>query len=616
MTPKHAQSSTPSAARRVRRLLTYLRPARWHFAGGVLAGLAFAAISGFGLPMMLYTVAPVIFADPGAQNAKTEVVAEWARRLFGAAYQEQLLLVACLGLPVVFFCRGLTAFLNRYWLNYAGFQLLETLRTEVFRRLQELPLAFYLRHKSGDLTARLMTDTEQLKNVVVMMSTDALKQPFTLVGAFSFLLYLAITNRSALFVLVTLTSIPLCIVPIRILARRLIKKSRQLTAETGELNAIVVEGLQSPMEIQAYNLQPQLSARFAASVRKIFRLAMKTVKYQAFVNPVIEFLSACGFAAALYFGFKNGMKFEVFLTMGVALYMAYEPVKKLSILNAVWKMGAASLERLEQVLDAEDTVPQPARPVPLPAAHREIAFEAVSFTYPLRPADRAPVAALSQIHARFQAGEVVALVGPSGAGKSTFISLIPRFYDPTLGRITLAGVDLRQLDKQVLRAQMALVPQMPVLFNASIADNIRAGRPTATDAEVREAARKAFAADFITTLPQAYNTLVGERGTTLSGGQRQRIAIARAFLKNAPILLLDEATSALDAESEQKVQQALQELVLGRTTFLIAHRFSSLNLATRILVFEAGRITGDGPPAELGRTHAAFQHMLELQQLK
>lgn len=616
MTSKPAQSSNASASRRYRRLLRYMQPARWHFIGGVLAGLAFAAISGFGLPMMLYTVAPVIFNDPSAQNSQTEVVIKWAQRLFGEHYRGQLLLVACLGLPVIFFFRGLTAFLNRYWLNHAGFQLLETLRTEVFRRLQELPLAFYHRHKSGDLTARLMTDTEQLKNVVVMMSTDALKQPFTLIGSLSFLLYLAITNRSALFVLITLASIPLCIVPIRIIARRLIKKSRQLTAETGELNAIVIEGLQSPMEIQAYNLQPQLSARFAASVRKIFRLSMKTVKYQAFVNPVIEFLSACGFMAALYFGFTNGMEFKVFLAMGAALFMAYEPVKKLSILNAVWKMGAASLERLEQVLDAEDTVPQPAQPLPLPTTHQEIAFEQVGFAYPLRATDRAPVAALREIEVRFQPGEVVALVGPSGAGKSTFISLIPRFYDPTTGRVTLGGVDLRTVDKNELRKRMALVPQTPGLFNASIAENIRAGKLTASDAEVREAARKAFAADFIEALPQGYNTVVGERGTTVSGGQRQRIAIARAFLKDAPILILDEATNALDSESEQKVQQALQELVQGRTTFMVAHRFSSLNLATRVLVFENGRITGDGSPAELGRTHQIFQHMLELQQLK
>ncbi len=611
------QSGGKTSPQRARRLLQYLKPAKWPFLGGVIAGLVFAAVSGFGLPMMLYAVAPVIFGDPSAgTNEQSQTVERIARWMFGDDFHDKLLLVACLGLPVIFFVRGLSAFLNRYWLNYAGFQMLEAMRADVFRRLQELPLAFYHRHKSGDLTARLMTDTEQLKNVVVLMSADVLKQPFTLLGSIGFLIYLAVTNRSALFVLVASASVPLCIVPIRIVARRVIKKARLLASQTGELNAVVVEGLQSPMEIQAYNLQPRLLERFTLNVRNIFRLSMKTVKYQAFVNPVIEFVSACGFMVALYFGFKNGMDFEVFVAMGAALFMAYEPVKKLSILNAVWKMGAASFERLEQVLDAEDTVPQPTAPIALPAETKELRFENVGFTYQPREANGEPPVALVDINASFKPGEVVALVGKSGAGKSTFVSLIPRFYDPTLGRVTLGGVDIRQADKAALRDRIALVPQMPVLFNASIAENIRMGRLDATDDEVRAAAQKAFVADFIETLPEGYNTLVGERGASLSGGQRQRIAIARAFLKNAPILILDEATSALDSESEQKVQQALTELVQGRMTFMIAHRFSSISLATRILVFEAGRITGDGTPDELSRTHEGFRHMIELQQLK
>ncbi|MEK7781668.1 MAG: ABC transporter ATP-binding protein [Verrucomicrobiota bacterium] len=656
--PNPQSPDQPSGAR-YRRLLTYVKPAKWHFVGGIVAGLIFAAASGVGLPMMLYVVTPVIFGETQApteqvqagetslatnavvmtaSNAPTvapfstaqkpaqkksvvaadqsKKVAEWAQWLFGDDYRDKLLLVACFALPVIFLVRGICAFLNRYWINHAGFLMLEALRTDVFQRLQQLPLSFYQRHKSGDLSARLMTDTEQLKNVVVMVSGDIFKQPFTLIGALGFLLYLAFTNRSALFLLITLASVPLCIIPIRIAARRLIKKARLLASQTGELTAVVTESLQSPMEIQAYNLQPRLLERFVANVRSIFRLAMKTVKYQSFVNPVIEFVSACGFMTALYFGFKHEMKFEVFAAMSAALFLAYEPVKKLSILNAVWKMGAASLERLEQILDAEDTVPQPAQPVALPAGSVEIAFEKVGFTYQAREENSEPSVALIDINVSFKPGEVVALVGKSGAGKSTFIALIPRFYDPASGRVTLGGVDLRQADKAALRDRIALVPQMPALFNASIADNIRMGRLTATDEEVRVAAQKAFVADFIDTLPQGYDTIVGERGASLSGGQRQRIAIARAFLKDAPILILDEAMSALDSESEAKIHQALQKLIQGRTTFMITHRFSSLSLANRILVFEEGRITGDGTAEELNRTHATFRRMTELQQLK
>jgi subfamily B ATP-binding cassette protein MsbA len=662
MTSPNQPPTEPSLARRYRRLLKYLKPAKWPFIGGLLAGVVFAISSGLAFPVILQVVAPVLFAKPEAATtvspsspsttntptgaaslaatnisvtpgqssqpggtassnpdktkSSQEELIKWAKWLFGEDYRDKLLLTACLAMPLVFLIRGIAAILNRYWINYAGFMMLESLRTDVFRRLQELPLAFYQRHKSGDLTARLMTDTEQLKNVIVLVSGDIIKQPFTLLGAIGFLLYKAFTNRSAFFVLVTLLSIGVCIIPIRMVARRLIKKAKQLASETGELNAVVTEGLQSPMEIQAYNLQPSLTQRFTNSVRSIFRLSMKTVKYQSFVNPVIEFISAIGFMAALYFGVKNGMDIGVFTAMGAALYMAYEPVKKLSILNAVWKMGSASLDRLEQVLDAEDSVPQPAQPIALPGGPAEIVFEKVGFTYQPREAGSEPSVALVDVNVRFRPGEVVALVGKSGAGKSTFVALIPRFYDPTTGRVVIGGVDVRSADKAALRDRIALVPQMPVLFNASIAENIRMGRLNATDEEVRAAAQKAFVADFINTLPQGYDTIVGERGASLSGGQRQRIAIARAFLKDAPILILDEATSALDSESEQKVQQALKELVQGRTTFMIAHRFSSISLATRVLVFEEGRITGDGTAAELNRTHETFRRMTELQQLK
>jgi subfamily B ATP-binding cassette protein MsbA len=657
MTAPNPNSPAPqkSSFARYRRLLKYLKPAKWPFVGGILAGLIYAAASGVGFPLMLYVVAPVIFGESqtpaqqrSAANGATNLpptaalapstnisataptaatkqnqaeqaqqfLQTWAQRLFGGDYRDSLLLAACLGMPLIFLLRGISAFLNRYWINQAGFLMLESMRTEVYCRLQELPLAFYQRYKSGDLASRLMADTEQLKNMVITISGDIFKQPFTLVGALISLLYLSYENRSAMLVLITLLSVPLCIIPIRLAAKRIIKKARKLTAETGELAAVITESLQSPTEIQAYNLQSHQRDRFTASIRSIFRLSMKTVKYQAFVSPVIEFFSACGFMAALYFGVRNGMDFPTFSAMGAALYMAYEPAKKLSNLNALWKMAVASFERLEHILDADDSVPQPERPTMLLPRASEIAFEQVGFTYQPREAGSEPSVALVDVNVRFRPGEVVALVGKSGAGKSTFIALIPRFYDPTSGRVSLGGVDIRQADKAALRDGIALVPQMPALFNTTIAENIRMGRLTATDDEVRAAAQKAFVADFINTLPQGYNTIVGERGASLSGGQRQRIAIARAFLKDAPILILDEAMSALDSESEAKVQAALQQLVQGRTTFMITHRFSSLSMATRILVFEEGCITGDGTVEELKRTHAVFRRMAELQQLK
>jgi subfamily B ATP-binding cassette protein MsbA len=602
-------SPAPTGLARFRRLLPFAKPARWYFVGGLLAGWVFALTTGAGIPAMLKTVIPVIFQD---EQASEEVI-QFTQRLFGDDYREKLLVTVCVLLPVIFLIRGLGAFANRYWLNKMGFIALENLRLAVFNRLQQLPLAYYQQHKSGDLMARLMNDTEQLRQVVVKTSGEIIKQPLTLLAAVGMLIYLALTENGVFFMLVIMVSVPVCVVPIRMAAKRLRKRSAQLMAATGDLTATVTETLQAPLEIQAYNLQPQQTARFQERIRGMLRLSMKTVFYQAVTSPAIEVVSAFGFVAAIYFGARAGMTFGTFSALMFALWACYEPMKQLTNLHGHLKMGEASLDRLEAILDAEDTVPQPAQPKPLPPASSSLEFRNVTFQYATRAADAPP--ALAEVTLTLAPGEVVALVGASGAGKSTFAMLIPRFYDPTGGNVTCGGIELRDLDKAAWRERIAVVPQMPTLFNTTIAENIRAGRLGATDEEVREAARKAYIATFIEGLPQGYNTMVGERGASLSGGQRQRVAIARAFLKNAPILILDEAASALDSESEAMVGEALHELVKGRITVMIAHRFSSISIARRILVFEHGRITGDGTPDALAQSHPVYRRMVELQKL-
>jgi len=594
---------------RFRRLLPFAKSARWHFIGGLLAGWVFALSTGAGIPAMLKTVFPVIFGDEKAP----EGVVNFTRGLFGEDYRDKLLLVVCLLLPLIFLARGAAAFANRYWLNKMGFIALENLRMAVFSRLQQLPLAYYQQHKSGDLMARLMNDTEQLRQVVVKTSGEIIKQPLTLMAAIGYLIYLSVTEEGVVFTLVVMLSVPVCVIPIRMAARKLRKRSAQLMHATGELTATVTETLQAPLEIQAYNLQSQQAQRFGERIKGMLRLSMKTVFYQAVTSPAIEVVSAFGFVAALYFGARAGMSFGTFSALMLVLWACYEPMKQLSNLHGHLKMGEASLDRLEAILDAEDTVPQPIQPKALPADSSKLEFCNVSFQYATRAQDAPP--ALADVNIQIEPGEVVALVGASGAGKSTFAMLIPRFYDPTAGSLLCGGVDLRDFDKAAWRDRIAVVPQMPALFNATIAENIRVGRLTATDDEVREAARKAFVSDFVESLPQGFDTVVGERGASLSGGQRQRVAIARAFLKNAPILILDEATSALDSESEAKVGRALGELMRDRTTIMIAHRFSSISMAKRILVFEGGRITGDGTPEGLAQNHPAYRRMVELQKL-
>jgi len=635
--PDSHQPTAPKATglARFRRLLPFARPARWYFVGGLLAGWVFAAATGIGMPLMFKMALPVIFGEPQKpivipakvleaarvvhldgfiQKVATSLNVEtMARNFFGEDYQNKLLLTACLLFPFIFLIRSVGAFLNRYWLNKMGFIALENLRVAVFARLQQLPLAYYQQHKSGDLMARLMNDTEQLRQVVVKTSGEIIKQPMTLLAAVVYLVVMSFLEDGVVFTLAVMLSIPLCVIPIRLAAKKLRKRSAQLMAATGDMTATVTETLQAPLEIQAYNLQEQQTKRFSDRVKGIFRLSMKTVYYQAITSPAIEVVSALGFVAALYFGRKAGMDHSTFMALVVVLWACYEPMKQLSNLHANLKMGEASLDRLEAILDAEDTVPQPAQPKPLPAANSALEFRNLTFQYATRASDAPP--ALAEVSVTIAPGEVVALVGASGAGKSTFAMLIPRFYDPTAGSVTCGGIDLRDFDKAAWRERIAVVPQMPALFNATIAENIRVGRLNATDAEVQAAARKACIAKFIESLPQGYNTIVGERGASLSGGQRQRVAIARAFLKNAPILILDEAASALDSESEAMISEALHELVKDRITVMIAHRFSSISMAKRILVFEHGRITGDGTPEALAENHPAYRRMVELQKL-
>ncbi|RME92086.1 MAG: ABC transporter ATP-binding protein [Verrucomicrobia bacterium] len=602
--------ATRTAQPSLRLLKPFLRPAVWPMVGGFVSGLGYALMSGVGLPAMLKTVMPVFFGRE--EEASPQVVAA-AKALFGEDYAAKLLLVACLGMPAVMLLRGLCALMNRYLLNLAGFRFLDGLRRAVFARLQELPLEFYQRHKAGDLVSRLVTDAQQLKHLVTALSEDLIKQPLLLLAALGFLIYTSITERSALFTLIALLSVPVCVIPIRAATTRLLRRARALAYQSGELAAAVTETVQAPLEIQADNLQSRQQERFDQQLRVLLRLSMKAVKYESIVAPIIEFIATVGFMIGLYFGVKSGIDFATFSALGVALYLSYEPIKALGSIQAKIRSAQGSFERLAAILTAPDTVPDPPRPKPVPAGRQPIRFEQVRFRYPTQALDTP--AALSDVDVEIAPGETVALVGPSGAGKTTFALLVPRFYDPTEGRVTYGGIDLRELTKADLRRQIAIVPQNPALFHATIAENIRVSRPDASDADVIEAARRAYIHDFIQSLPAGYDTMVGERGASLSGGQRQRIAVARAFLKNAPVLILDEATSALDSESEAMVQEALKQLVQGRTTIMIAHRFSSLTLANRILVFEQGRITGDGPPETLRRTHATYRRMQELQQL-
>ncbi len=607
----------------------HLLTVKWSFFWGVIAGLLYALASGAGLPLITKVVFPILFrksADtPLAHEIKPVDWPDWLGPLEGWTNhllawlngvlaqllvwlnqlpQDRFLMITCLWIPAIFLMRALTGYVNSYLIQYSGLRVLEEIRIDMFEKIQGLPLSFFKKNRSGDLLARLMGDTEILRQVLVNASSDLIKQPATLIFAVGFLVVQATKDHSVFIALISLVTVPICVLVIRSAGKRLASKARLLQAQGGNLAAMLTESLQSSLEIRAYNLEERQISQFRQRIRSILKLTMKVVKYRQAISPSIEVVAALGFAAALYSGVRAGMTLESFMALGMALYMSYEPIKKMGAIHSQFRQGGAALERMEFILHQPDVLPDPESPKPIGRPREAIHFQNLSFAY-----DDAPV--LIDVNVRIPVGQVVALVGHSGAGKSTFANLIPRFYDPQQGRITIDGTDIREFSKKSLRQLVAVVPQMPSLFAGSVADNIRLGRLDASDDEIVRAAVRAHADEFIRRMPDGYDTEVGERGDQLSGGQRQRVAIARAFLRDAPFLILDEATSALDTESEAMVQAALAELVKGRTTFIIAHRFSTITIADRILVFEEGRIVADGPHEQLRVSSPAYRAMLE-----
>ncbi|MCB1104858.1 MAG: ABC transporter ATP-binding protein [Cephaloticoccus sp.] len=575
--------------RRFRPYLKYLLKVRGPLIGAIVAGLIYGLASGAGLPLMIKKVFPRIFSADAAALTTT-----------------QLLLIAS-WIPVIFFIRGIAGFLNSYLIQMAGVRVLEALRFDYFRKLQLLPLAFIQRQTSGDLISRGIADTNQLQFSLTTIANDGLKQPAALLGSIGFLIWAAFNEKGIALVLVCLALIPLCVFPIRYVGRKLLARATQIQAQLGNVTDRFAENLSAAREVRAFGLEDRQSERFAIESRQLITYQLKAVKYAQALTPAIEIISAVGLAVTLVYAYKSGVGLDSFLAIFTALYASYEPVKKLGSLNNEIKRGTSALERLEMIFNEPLGITDPVKPVTVNRLQGQVTFGDVGFAY--KPGS--PV--LQHVGVEIPAGTVCALVGPSGAGKSTFANLVPRFYDATAGAVKIDGIDVRDMRLADLRANIAVVSQDPVLFNDTIYSNLLIGRLDATRAEVIAAARAAHADEFIRQLPQGYDTIVGERGALVSGGQKQRIALARAFLRNAPILILDEATSALDSQSEQMIQDALQHLVVGKTVFIIAHRFSTIRDASMILVFNQGRIVASGNHASLYADNPLYRSLYDNQ---
>jgi subfamily B ATP-binding cassette protein MsbA len=587
--------------------LPYLKGSRTLLALSLLAAIVFSAANALGLPFLVGKVLPAVFGDAAARSAP---LLTWPKWLGGqpAFYlpkgYEMAFAVAFL--PVVMLIRGLGEFFSTYLLNLAGFRVIEAVRRDVFAKLQQFHLGFFGRLPIGDLLSRLIADANSVRLVLVDVSNDLIVQPLSMVFALGYVVVICFSHERGYWFLACLLVVPAAVFLVRGVGLRIQRRTRQGMESASDLNSIAVENLQSAREVRAYGLQAREAERFNRASQEGLRIQGKLIRYEKALSPLVEVTAAVGISAAIAVGAMNGFTMEELISLIVAFYFAYGPIKRLGNVSSRLSMAAPGLVRLEEIILAPVEVADAPDARPLARVRGDLEMRGVTFRYGADPV-------LVDVTLKIPAGQSVALVGPSGAGKSTFVNLVPRFFDPQQGAILIDGQDLRSVRQADLRANIALVSQEPVLFNESILENIRLGRPAATDAEVREAARLAGALEFIEAQPEGFHTKVGERGGRLSGGQRQRVSIARAFLKDAPMLILDEATSALDTDTERSIQQSLTLLMKGRTTLIVAHRFSTIRDVGRVLVFDGGRIVADGTREEVYASSELFRRLWDNQ---
>ena len=514
--------------------------------------------------------------------------------------------LAALGIAVLLaFGTGL-----RYYLvTRLGERVVADIRKSVFDRMVGMSPAFYEKIMTGEVLSRITTDTTLLLSVISSSVSVALRNLLILTGGLVMMLF-----TSAKLTGLVLLIVPAIIVPIVVLGRRLRVLSRENQDWIAQSSGSASEALLSVQTVQAFTHERPTAASFDSVTEKSFVSAKRRIATRAVMTVIVITLVFAGVVGVLWIGARDvraeAMSIGALIQFLIYAIMVAGGVGALSEIWGELQRASGATERLVELLGADDSVSDPKKGQALAEGGRgEITFEDVRFFYPTRP----NTAALDGVSLTVKPGETVALVGPSGAGKSTIFQLLLRFYDPASGVIKMDGVDLRDMERATFRAAMAMVPQDPVIFAASARENIRFGRPDATDAEVEAAAMAAAAHDFLAALPQGYDTYVGERGIMLSGGQKQRIAIARAILRDAPILLLDEATSALDAESERAVQNAVAEMSVGRTTLIVAHRLATVKQADRIVVFDGGQIVAEGTHDALVSQGGLYARLARLQ---
>jgi subfamily B ATP-binding cassette protein MsbA len=517
----------------------------------------------------------------------------------------QMLTLIPLMVIAVFLTKGVAVYGSYYLLNHVGQSVIMRLRNRLYNHMQDLPLAFFQRERTGDLMSRITNDVTVISSMFTSAITSSIRDFFTIIGLLSVTFYLIPTLAIYAFVV-----LPIAAFPIFHFGRKIRRVRLGAQEAMADINAFLHETFVGTKIVKAFGMEDREKKRFAGKSRKIFRLEMKEARVRAMSSPMMELLGGFGIAFIIWYGGKGVIagiySFGTFMSFLTAVGFLYQPLKKLSKLNNSIQRGLAAIERIFDILERKSDIIETASPVQITPGPHRIAFNNVSFKY-----DTTMV--LQNINLTVKTGEIIALVGMSGGGKTSLVNLIPRFYDVSEGAVLIDGVDIRNTSIKSLRQQIAVVTQEPILFDDTVRNNIAYGCQDATEQEIIQASKAAYAYEFIKSFPHMFDTSIGELGGRLSGGQKQRLCIARALLKDAPVLILDEATSSLDSESETLVQKALGNLMEGRTTFIIAHRLSTIGYAHRIVVIGDGRIVEEGIHEQLLARQGQYFKLYQMQ---
>ena len=557
------------------RLLAYARPYRGRLAAAVAAMLFYAAASA-GLVTLIQPLMDGVLG-PGP-----DIPLFFGIRVTLGTWSAAVL--------IIYLFKGLGSYFSTYLMTDVGQRVVRDLRNKLFHHVLRQSATFFSQRTSGQLMSGITNDVQQIQVAVSETVGDLLREGLAVIGYACLMFY-----YDYKLALVVVTGAPVVVYPLVRLGQRVRRTSRRVQEELAYLSHITIEAFAGHRIVKAFGAEDHETARFKRATERLYRTNLKVTSTVSVLPPLMEFLGGVAIVGLITYGSRKinsgGMTQGDFIAFVVAAFMMYGPIKKLSRVNTNLQQAIAASERIFELLDIHSEVEERADAIVLPPVRSAIEFRNVSFHYE----DRGAKYVLRDVSFPVAAGEVIALVGLSGAGKTTLVNLIPRFYDVKEGAILMDGLDIRDVTLKSLRSQIGIVTQETVLFDESIASNIAYGSPGATREQIEQAARAAHAHEFVVTLPEQYDTQIGERGQRLSGGQRQRLAIARALLKNSPILILDEATSSLDVESERLVQDALANLMRDRTSFVIAHRLSTVRRADKIIALERGRV------AEIGR---------------